>query len=134
MQDYNNLSNKSKELREYRKAYVKKTIRKHALEILGGIVVFFVIIISFFVEPVSTFVKTQKKMRCLPLSQEELVQNGITSPSDYADFLNEYLERQKCSSYILELVNTNIAKCFPEYKEKIEYDRFHYICSKLETE
>lgn len=61
MQDYNNLSNKSKELREYRKAYVKKTIRKHALEILGGIVLFFVIIISFFVEPVSTFVKTQKR-------------------------------------------------------------------------
>lgn len=36
MQDCNNLSNKSKELREYRKAYVKKTIRKHALEILGA--------------------------------------------------------------------------------------------------
>lgn len=134
MQDYNNLSNKSKELREYRKAYVKKTIRKHALEILGGHSAIFCNNNIFLCGTRFNICKNSKKTRCLPLSQEELVQNGITSPSDYADFLNEYLERQKCSSYILELVNTNIAKCFPEYKEKIEYDRFHYICSKLETE
>lgn len=132
MHDYTNLSNKSKELKEYRKAYVKKKIREYALEIFGGIVLFFAMIISFFVEPISTFVKTQKKTHRLPLPQEELAQNGIASPADYADFLNEYLEVQKCPSYILELVNTDIAKCFPEYKEKIEYDGLRYVVSQME--
>lgn len=33
MQDYANLSDKSKELREYRRVYVKKKIREHAFEI-----------------------------------------------------------------------------------------------------
>ena len=30
MQDYANLSDKSKELKEYRKTYIKKTIQKYA--------------------------------------------------------------------------------------------------------
>lgn len=33
MQDYTNLSDKSKELKEYRRVYAKKKIQEHAFEI-----------------------------------------------------------------------------------------------------
>lgn len=163
MQDYNNLSNKSKELKEYRRVYAKKKIQEHAFEIrlylsfvLPTVVTIivgcclhkdfttictycafmslFVMMICLFAELISTSVEIHKKTHRLPLSQEELEQNGITSPADYADFLNEYLGVLKCPKYILELVNISIAKCFPECRERIEYDGLHYICSKLETE
>ena len=84
--------------------------------------------------PYFNICRNSQKTHRLPLSQEELEQNGITSPADYADFLNEYLGVLKCPKYILELVNISIAKCFPECNERIEYDGLHYICSKLETE
>lgn len=83
--------------------------------------------IYLFADLISTEIEIHKKAHRLPLSQEELEQNGIASPADYANFLNEYLEL-KCPKYILELVNISIAECFPECKEKIEYDGFHYIC------
>ena len=163
MQDYANLSDKSKELREYRRVYVKKKIREHAFEIrlylsivLPTVVTaivgcclhkdftticvccafaaLFAMMIYLFVELISIDVEIYKKTHRLPLSKEELEQNGITSPADYADFLNKYLGVLKCPKYILELVNISIAKCFPECNERIEYDGLHYICSKLETE
>lgn len=163
MQDYANLSDKSKELREYRKTYIKKTIQKYAFRIFRDLIFvlsnvvaivigyclhkdftticvycafmsLFVMTMYSFVYLISTFVEIHKKTHRLPLSQEELEQNGITSPADYADFLNEYLGVLKCPKYILELVSISIAKCFPECNERIEYDGLHYICSKLETE
>lgn len=163
MQDYANLSDKSKELREYRRVCVKKKIREHAFEIrlylsivlptvvtaiVGcclhkdfaticmccGFMALFMMMIHVFADLISTEIEIHKKTHCLPLSQEELEQNGITSPADYTDFLNEYLGVLKCPKYILELVNISIAECFPECRERIEYDGLHYICSKLEAE
>lgn len=163
MQDYANLSDKSKELREYRRVYVKKKIREHAFEIrlylsivlstvvtaiVGcclhkdftticmycGFMALFIMMIYSFADLISTEIEIHTKTHRLPLSQEELEQNGITSPADYTDFLNEYLGVLKCPKYILELVNISIAECFPECNERIEYDGLHYICSKLETE
>lgn len=163
MQDYTNLSDKSKELKEYRRVYVKKKIREHAFEIrlylsivlptvvtaivgcclhkdfttIGmccGFMALFMMMIYLFAELISAEIEIHKKTHRLPLSQEELEQNGITSPADYTDFLNEYLGVRKCPKYILELVNISIAECFPECREKIEYDGLHYICSRLEAE
>lgn len=157
------LSDKSKELREYRRVYVKKKIREHAFEIrlylsivlptvvtaiVGcclhkdftticmycGFMALFIMMIYPFADLISTEIEIHTKTHRLPLSQEELEQNGITSPADYTDFLNEYLGVLKCPKYILELVNISIAECFPECNERIEYDGLHYICSKLETE
>lgn len=163
MQDYNNLSDKSKELREYRRVYVKKKIREHAFEIrlylsivlptvvtaiVGcclhkdftticvccAFMALFMMTIYLFAELISAEIEFHKKTHRLPLSKKELEQNGIASPADYTNFLNEYLGVLKCPKYILELVNISIAECFPEHKEKIEYDGLHYICSKLKTE
>lgn len=157
MHNYTNLSNKSKELKEYRRIYVKRMIQEHTFETFGSLLFvsfnimaiivgcclhkdfttictycalasFFALLIWPFSDSISTFIKTHRRIRYLPLSQEELTQNGIASLTDYADFLNEYLERQKCPNYILELINTNAAKHFSEYEERIEYDGFHYIC------
>lgn len=158
MQDYANLSDKSKELKEHRRVYVKKKIQEHAFEIrlylsivlptvvtaiVGyclhedftticmycGFMALFMMMIYLFAELISTEIEIHKKTHRLPLSQEELEQNGITSPAGYANFLNEYLGVLKCPKYILELVNISIAECFPEYKEIIKYDGLHYICT-----
>lgn len=85
--------------------------------------------IYLFAELISTEIEIHKKTHRLPLSKEELEQDGIASPADYVDFLNEYLGVIKCPNYILELINTNAAKHFSEYEERIEYDGLHYICA-----